>query len=199
MGSIESKRVCCIFGDLSTELNNTKVGCYIGEVLLNHLRCADVIYVFCPTVRGLQSILNVCQAYAESHGIIFNCSKPICMRFKAEGAKAQSSTILTLCGQNVRSVSHYKCLGIVLDTELSDDKGSQEKLPYQYCAANKLRASNFRCSIAVKNILFRSFCTPMNASQLWCNFKKPCMQRLRVPFNFGCRALYIKLALESQC
>ena len=47
-----------------------------------------------------------------------------------------------------------------------------------------------RCSNAVKNVLFRSFCTPMYASQSWCNFRKSCMQRLRVAYNFGCRALY---------
>jgi len=47
-----------------------------------------------------------------------------------------------------------------------------------------------RCSNAVKNVLFRYFCTPMYASQLWCNFKKSCMQRLRVAYKFGCRALY---------
>ena len=62
---------------------------------------------------------------------------------------------------------------------------------YQYCAANKLQASFSSCSNAVKNVLFRSFCTPMYASQLWCNFRKSCMQRLRVAYNFGCRALYI--------
>jgi len=28
------------------------------------------------------------------------------------------------------------------------------------------------------------------ASQLWCNFRKSCMQRLRAAYNFGCRALY---------
>ena len=39
------------------------------------------------------------------------------------------------------------------------------------------------CSNAVKNVLFRSFCTPMYASQLWCNFRKSCMQRLRVAYN----------------
>ena len=80
--------------------------------------------------------------------------------------------------------------GISLDTELSDDKDIQRQLRYQYCAANKLRASFSRCSNAVKNVLFRSFCTPMYASQLWCNFRKSCMQRLRVAYNFGCRALY---------
>jgi len=30
----------------------------------------------------------------------------------------------------------------------------------------------------------------MYASQLWCNFRKSCMHRLRVTYNFGCRALY---------
>jgi len=34
----------------------------------------------------------------------------------------------------------------------------------------------FRCSNAVKNVLFRSFCTPMYASQTWWNFRKSCMQ-----------------------
>jgi len=81
-----------------------------------------------------------------------------------------------------------------LDTELSDDKDIQRQLRYQHCAANKLRASFSRCSNAAKNVLFRSFCTPMYASQLWYNLMHAeiasCMQRLRVAYNFGCRALY---------
>ena len=37
----------CLDG-LSNELNNIKAGCYIGEVLLNHLMFADDICVLCP-------------------------------------------------------------------------------------------------------------------------------------------------------
>ena len=92
--------------------------------------------------------------------------------------------------QKVKSVCQYKYLGILLDTELSDDKDIQRQLRYQYCAANKLRASFSCCSNAVKNVLLRSFCTPMYASQLWCKFRKSCMQRLHMAYNFGCRALY---------
>jgi len=36
---------------------------------------------------------------------------------------------------------------------------------------------------------FSFLLTPMYASQLWCNFRKSCLQRLRVAYNFGCRAL----------
>ena len=105
------------------------------------------------------------------------------MTFKAKSAKSTTTPLLKLGGQYVNSVDQYKYLGIVLDTELSDDKDIQRQLRYQYCAANKLRASFSRCSNAVKNVLFRSFCTPMYASQLWCKFRKSCMQRLRVASN----------------
>ena len=108
----------------------------------------------------------------------------------AKSAKSTATPVLKLGGQYVKSVNQYKYLGIVLDTELSDDKDIPRQLRYQYCAANKLRASFSRCSKAVKNVLFRSFSTPMYASQLWCNFRKSCMQRLSVAYNFGCRALY---------
>jgi len=46
--------------DLSNELNNIKARCYIGDVLLNKLMFADDICVFCPSVRWLQRILEVC-------------------------------------------------------------------------------------------------------------------------------------------
>ena len=176
--------------DLSTEINNIKARCYIGEVLWNHLMSPDDVCVFCPSVRGLQSIRDVCRAYLESHGIIFNCRKTGCMTFKAKSAKSTVTLVLTLGGQSVKSVNHYKYLGILLDTELSDDRDIQRQLRYQYCAANKLRVSFSQCSNAVKNVLFRSFCTLMHASQLWCNFRKSCMQRLHVAYNFGCKALH---------
>jgi len=40
---------------------------------------ADDICVFYPSVRWLQRILDVCQVYAESHGIISNYNKSVCM------------------------------------------------------------------------------------------------------------------------
>ena len=100
--------------------------CYIGEVLLNHLIFADIC-VFCPSVRWLQIILDVCQAYVESHGIIFNCNKTVCVTFKAKSEKSTVTPLLTLRSQNVKK-KQYKYLGIVLDTELSDDRDIQRQL-----------------------------------------------------------------------
>ena len=154
--------------------------------------CSVQVYVGCKEYL-------VCLAYAESHGIIFNCNKTVCMTFKAKSARSTAIPVLKFGGQYINSVDQYKYLGILLDTELLDDKDIQRQLQYQYCAANKLRASFSCCSNAVKNVFFRSFCTPMYTSQLWCNFRKSCMQRLRVAYNFGCRALYNLPWRESEC
>ena len=141
-------------------------------------------------VLWLQRILDVRQVYAESHGIIFNRNKTVCMMFNAKSTTSTATHLLKLGGQYVKSVDQYKYPEIVLDTELSDDKDIQKQLRYHYCAANKLRASFSWCSNGVKNVRFCCFCTPMYASQLWCNFRKSCTQRLCVAYNFGCRALY---------
>ena len=121
--------------------------------------------------------------------IIFNCNKTVCMTVKAKSAKSTATPVLKLGGQYVKSVDQYNHLGIVLDTELSDAKDIQRQLRYQYLQQTSCEPLS-RCSNAVKNVLFRSFCTPTYASQLCCNFRKSCMQRLRVAYNFGWRALY---------
>lgn len=59
--------------DLSNALNKVEAGCYIGNLRFNHLMFADDICCICPSVRGLQKILDVCELYACSHDNIFNC------------------------------------------------------------------------------------------------------------------------------
>jgi len=118
--------------DLSLEPTNIKGECYIGEIfLLNHMMFADDICVFWTSVCGLQGILDVCQAYAELHWNILNCSKTICMTLRLRAQKARSSRYWHCGVQRAKSVSHYKYLGIVLDTELSDDRAIQRQLRYQ--------------------------------------------------------------------
>jgi len=74
----------------------------------NVFLCGLYFYVFCPSVWGLQSILDVCQAYAELRGVNLNFNKTVCMTFKAKIAKSTVTPLQTLGGQNVKSVTHYK-------------------------------------------------------------------------------------------
>jgi len=139
-GALSPYLFAACFDDLFLELNNIKARCCMVEILLNDLMFADDICVFWTSVRGLQSILDVCQACAESNEIIFDRSKTVCMMFKAKTAKSTVIPLLTVGVQKVKSVSHYKYLGIVRDTELSDDKDIQTQLRYQKLLFPDVRA-----------------------------------------------------------
>jgi len=95
-------------------------------------------FVFCSSVCGLESILNVCQAYAESHEIIFNCHKTISMTFKVKTAKSAVIPLLTQGIQRVKYVAHYTFLGLY------------EILSFQM-------TKTFRDNWDIKNLFFRMF------------------------------------------
>ena len=162
--------------DFSNELNNIKEWCYIGKVLSNHLMFADDICIFCPSVRWLQRMRDVCQTYAESHGMIFNCNKTVCMTFKAKSAKITATPVLKLGGQYVKSVDQCKYLGILLDTELSDDKDIQRQL--------NINIVQQTCDI---NIVQQTTCEPLFPvvqmqlkTYFFVPFVRPCMH-----LNYG--------------
>ena len=237
---------------------NIKAGCcYIDEVLLSHLMFADDICVFCPSVRWLQRILDVCQCAKHVQnrmdGIIFNCNKTVCMTFKAKSAKSTATPLLKLGGQYVKSVDQYKYRGIVLDklssqmTKTFRDKCNinivqqtsceplfpvvQMQLKMYFFIPSARPCMKWQASTSLhshgKHLLpiatdwdgvphwvLVIHCQPQAtqkkwrsaeliigkdrmghdvrpyASQLRCNFRKSCIQRLRVAYNFGCRALY---------
>ena len=57
--------------ELSIQLGSARVGCSVGNMVVNHLKFADDICVFSPSISGLQCLLNICGDYAAEHEIIF--------------------------------------------------------------------------------------------------------------------------------
>ncbi len=44
--------------DLSEKLNWCNTGCLVGNSVINHLMCADVLVIFSPCSAGFQQLLN---------------------------------------------------------------------------------------------------------------------------------------------
>jgi len=72
-----------LFHVLSIQLGSARVGCTVGNMVVNHLMFADDICVFSPNISGLQCLLNICGNYAAEHEITFNCNKTIGVLFPA--------------------------------------------------------------------------------------------------------------------
>ena len=47
-----------------------------------------------------------------------------------------------------------------------------------------------KCSLEIKNYLFKHFCMPFYESHLWCNYRKYNFSRLRVAYNDSYRILH---------
>ena len=56
--------------DLNHHLQATGVGCYVGGAWVNSLSYADDTVLLAPTVTTIQSLLEVCLAYARPHDIV---------------------------------------------------------------------------------------------------------------------------------
>ena len=64
--------------DLNHHLQATGVGCYLGGAWVNSLRYADDILLPAPTVMALQTLLEICHAYAGHHDITTQRKQYVC-------------------------------------------------------------------------------------------------------------------------
>ena len=65
--------------DLNHHLQATGVRCYVGGAWVNSLSYADDMVLLAPTVTALQTLLEVCRAYAGPDDIVYNTTKTVCM------------------------------------------------------------------------------------------------------------------------
>jgi len=81
-GGVLSPYLFAVYLDeLSIQLGSARVGYTVGNMGVNHLKFADDICVFSPSISGLQCLLNICGDHATEHEIIFNCNKTIGVLF----------------------------------------------------------------------------------------------------------------------
>ena len=100
--------------DLTYNLNTVKSGCYAGNYCLNHIMFADDICPFNPSLVGLQDLLNTCYNCAQSHKMLFNCSKSFGMFFAPKNFNLSSSPKLLIDNSEISFVQSVKYLGLHL-------------------------------------------------------------------------------------
>ncbi|KAJ2938094.1 hypothetical protein O0L34_g17653 [Tuta absoluta] len=61
--------------DLIVRLSSTNVGLKIDNRYLNNLSYADDMVLLSPSIRGLRKLLEICEDYASSHGLVYNSKK----------------------------------------------------------------------------------------------------------------------------
>ena len=136
-------------------------------LLENHLLFADDLCCFCPSIHGLQRIIDVCHSYASTHNIIFNCQKTPGLPFVSSNFKLNIKPNVVLGDFKIRFVNEIKYLGVFLNSKLRDNEDIYRQVRYLYGTANRLRTCFYKCSTKIKNVLFRTYCSSLYACQQW--------------------------------
>ena len=115
-----SPLLCNVYiDDLNHHLQATGVGCYVGGVWVNSLSYADDMVLLAPNVTALQTLLEVCRAYAGPHDIVYNTTKTVCMLVRPNQSQGQYSTRVKLGNEELCFVQEFRYLGQCHDCRLS--------------------------------------------------------------------------------
>ena len=98
-------------------LTTTGIGCHLGSADSDALSYADDITLLCPSVRGLNEIIELCCKYAKEYDITFKPKKTVCIKF---GSKIHIDEHVSMNGFTVQWPESVRHLGNFVDSTLSD-------------------------------------------------------------------------------
>ena len=196
-GGILSPRLFNVYIDeLSVSLSSSHAGCVIGSKMINHFAYADDLVLLCPSAKGLQKLLKICEQYGNVHDITYNCIKTVCMTIVPKGINFSSNPKLILSDRVLSFVTCYKYLGVFIQNNLTDDKDISRQLRAFYAKSNFLMRNFSMCTQEVKSKLFSAFCSNMYCGHLWSTFTRSTLSKVMVAYNNSYRRL---MGLQRSC
>ena len=91
-----------------------------------------------PTVTALQTLLEVCRAYAGPHDIVYNTTTTVCMLVRPKPSQGRYSTRVRLGNKQHSFVKEFRCLGHILTADGRDDKDIKKQFRRQNAVGNML-------------------------------------------------------------
>ena len=181
-GILSPKLFALYMNGLSGALSLCNAGCHIDDQCMNHLMYADAICVMAPTAIALQRLLDVCYEYGITTDLIYNPLKSVCMVFKPRRFKLYYQTV-DIGDECLKYVDTFKYLGFVFSENKKDDADMLRPLRSLYDKANRITRMFHYCTVDVKLLLIKSYCTPFYCGYLSSDYKASTFNKLRVAFN----------------
>ena len=111
--------------------------------------------------------MNADNLFYSSQALMIVRSYRMFLARSSAGSQPFSKNILPkyLAGYLINSGNSVKYLGVHLDQFLTDNSDVMKQGKFLYAAENKLCSKFFKCSVFVKNTLFRACCSCFYAWQ----------------------------------
>ena len=135
----------------------------MGNSYVGALSYADDITLLCPSIKGLNKMLDICNSFADMYDIKFNAKKSLGTKF---GGQQVMSEVLYLGNSRIEWVSSVKQLGNV-NSDMTDKTDCDMKCSSFIGYVNKLKANFGYLQPFVLGNLFKTFCCSFYGSPLW--------------------------------
>ena len=167
---------------LSEMLNTCRTGCYSGVSKVNHLMYADDLVLLSPCKIGLSRLLRCCDDYAVSHDIVYNGSKS-CVLICSPNKTVSTDPVFRIQNNLIVRKPKAKYLGHIISEDMSDDADVFRQVKCLYIRGNIISRTFANCSIYVKLVVFKTYCSCLYTSQLWGTCLSRTINRLKVAYN----------------
>lgn len=175
--------------NLIDELIRTGIGCHIDGVCINNISYADDMVLLSPSIRALRTLINVCESYAETHGLKYNAPKSEFMVFKSGNKCYSTIPPVRLCGRPLKRVASFKYLGHWVSDDLKDNADIERERRSLAVRCGMLAHRFARCTAQVKVTLFKAYCQSFYTCSLWGDFTQRAYSSLRTQYNNTFRVL----------
>ena len=176
-GILSSKLFALYMNGLSSALSPCKAGYYINEQCMNHIMYVDDIYVMAPTAIALQKLLDVCFEYSIANDLLFNPVKSVCIVFKPCRFKLYCPTV-SIGTEPLTYVNTVKYLGFAFCENKKDDEDMLKQMRSLYAKSNKAIRMFNHCTVDVKLLSIKSYCTSFYCGYLWSDYKAKTFSKL---------------------
>jgi hypothetical protein len=205
-GGIVSPILFCAYLDgLLKRLEDSKAGCYVGDLWVAVFAYADDIVLLAPTARAMRVLLKICDEFASEHDVVFNAAKSKCLIIKPSygrnvGIRSLPTTPFRIGGKIIEFVDSWPHLGHILNV-YRDDGMDIDKIRNSVCGQiNNVLCYFGNLSPVLKLRLIKMFCCSLYGSVLWdldhssidalsCTWRKGLRRVWDIPYRAHCNIL----------
>jgi len=171
---------------LLKRLRDSGLGCVMNHVYIGALAYADDITLLCPSIRGMNIMLDICNDFAIEFDLMFNAKKTMCIKFGENVHKNESIVFNNVIISWHESVRH---LGNIVNKSNNNVDDCILKNSVFIGSVNKMLSNFGTLQPAVLCKLFNSYCCSLYGCQLW-NFNSQGFNQLCTNWNKAVRRLF---------
>jgi len=187
-GGITSPILFCVYMDvLLKQLEDEGLGCWIGGQYFGSIGYADDLILLSPTVRGLKSMLGICEKFGETYGVKYNSKKTVCVLFSKQSATCKPD--IQLCGDRLMWVDSVKHLGHKIKFNLSEADDVRMKRCDLFNRVNTVVATLGKCDDTVLSKIFTTQCAHLYGTNIW-NFSDKSVVEYVTAWNRSVRRIF---------